>query len=85
MEQNLKFIETMTVEQFKSKTQVARIDLKRNPKTGLLFMVYGGKTGAVGKNRVPDNPMVSLVEGTDGSQFYMIHEEGKGAETIVSF
>ena len=38
---NLKFIETMSVADFKTKMGVDRIDVKQNPNTGKCFFVYG--------------------------------------------
>lgn len=82
----LTFIETLTVEQFKAKTLVDKICVKKNPKTGKLFFTYGAKTGAVAIKGIPQHPMVSLVEGNDNSQFYLLHEEGTGgAPTLATF
>ena len=44
---SLKFIETMSVADFKTKMEVERIDVKQNPHTGKCFFVYGCETGAV--------------------------------------
>ena len=77
--------ETLTVEQFKAKELVNRIDVKQNPKTGKLFFTYGSKTGAVAIKGVPSKPMLSNVTGSDGSSFWLLHEEGQGAPTIASF
>ena len=78
--------ETLTVEQFKAKHLVSHIDVKKNPKTGKLFFTYGAKTGAVAINGVPKRPMLSNVTSSiDGSTFWLLHEEGQGAETIASF
>ena len=85
MEANLKFNETLTVEQFKAKKLVSHIDVKKNPKTGKLFFTYGNKTGAVSAKGIPTKPMLSNVTGTDGNSFYLLHEEGQGAPTIASF
>ena len=85
MANNLTFNETLTVEQFKAKELVSRIDVKQNPKTGKLFFTYGSKAGAVAIKGVPSKPMISNVTGQDGSTFYLLHEEGTGAPTIASF
>ena len=78
--------ETLTVEQFKAKHLVSHIDVKKNPKTGSLFFVFGSKTGAVSKKGIPEHPMLSNVTSSiDGSTFWLLHEEGQGAETIASF
>ena len=77
--------ETLTIEQFKVKELVSHIDVKKNPKTGKLFFTYGGKTGAVAIKGVPERPMISNVTGQDGKSFYLLHEEGQGAETLATF
>ena len=84
MANDLIFNETLTVEQFKAKELVSRIDVKKNPKTGKLFFTYGSKAGAVAIKGIPSKPMVSSVTGQDGT-FYLLHEEGTGAPTIATF
>ena len=85
MATDLKFIETFTVNQFKSKMQVESLNVKRNPNTGKLFFTYGAKIGAVSSKGIPNKPMVSEVCGADGESFYLLHNEGEGAATIASF
>lgn len=83
---NLIFNETLTVEQFKAKMNVSRIDVKKNPKTGLLFFTYGASIGAVSSKGVPSHPMFSHVTGDDDQSFWLLHEEGQGgAPTIATF
>ena len=78
--------ETLTVEQFKAKHLVSHIDVRKNPINGKLFFTYGAKTGAVAIKGVPKRPMISNVTSSkDGSSFWLLHEEGQGAETIASF
>lgn len=85
MEKKLVFNETLTVEQFKEDMKVSRIDVKKNPNTGKLFFTYGTKTGAVAVKGIPEHPMLSNVTTPDGSNFWLLHEEGKGAPTLASF
>lgn len=85
MEKKLVFNETLTVEQFKEEMKVSRIDVKKNPNTGKLFFTYGTKTGAVAVKGIPERPMLSNVTTPDGSNFWLLHEEGKGAPTLASF
>ena len=85
MANDLIFKETLTIEQFKAKELVSKIDVKQNPKTGKLFFTYGAKAGAVAIKGIPAHPMVSKVEGKGGETFYLLHEEGQGAPTLVSF
>lgn len=58
---NLNFIETYTVEQFKDESKVSRVDVLRNDATNKLFFSYGKKTGAVASKGIPEHPMFSLV------------------------
>ena len=82
---NLTFLRTLTVEQFKSKMLVTSVKVKKNPKTGSLFFTYGGEIGAVSLKGIPQNPMLSEVVGSDGASFWLLHEEGGGAETLAEF
>ena len=84
MEKNLVFNETLTVEQFKAAQSVSRIDVKKNPKTGKLFFTYGAKTGAVAVKGIPAHPMLSQVTGSDGSSFWLLHEEGQGGAPVLA-
>lgn len=89
MEKQLIFKETLTVEQFKAKMNVSRIDVKKNPKTGLIFFTYGAQTGAVSSKGIPQHPMFSFVEGEptprnpDGT-FWLLHEEGQGGAPVLA-
>ena len=86
MDNQLHFIETLTVEQFKSRVMVDKIQVKKNPKTNKLFFTFGAKTGAVAVKGIPTHPMVSEVEAPDGSTFFLLHEEGTGgAPTLATF
>ena len=86
MANELKFRETMTVEQFKAAQRVDKLQVKKNPKTNKLFFTFGSKTGAVAVKGIPAHPMVSEVEAPDGSTFFLLHEEGTGgAPTLATF
>ena len=86
MEKNLVFNDTLTVEQFKSRMMVDKIQVKQNPKTNKLFFTFGSKTGAVAVKGIPAHPMVSNVEAPDGTSFWLLHEEGQGgAPTLAEF
>ena len=84
MEKNLTFNETLTVEQFKREMAVSRIDVKKNPKTNKLFFTYGAKTGAVAVKGIPQHPMLSYVTASDGSNFWLLHEEGQGGAPVLA-
>ena len=83
--ESLKFLRTLTVEQFKSEQLVDRLLIKKNPKTGLLFFSFGAATGAVSSKGIPKLPMISAVETPEGKSFWLLHEEGQGAPTIAEF
>lgn len=84
MDQNLTFLNTLTVEQFKDEKRVEKIQVKKNPHTGKLFFTFGAKTGAVASKGIPEHPMVSLVKGTDGEEFYLLHNEGTGGAPVIA-
>lgn len=84
MEKNLIFNETLTVEQFKAAQGVSLIKVRQNPKTGKLFFTYGAKTGAVAVKGIPQHPVLSNVTGTDGSSFWLLHEESQGGAPVLA-
>lgn len=81
---NLKFIETLTVEQFKKTMNVSHIAVKQNPKTGKNFFSFGTQTGAVAVKGIPQHPMFSKVTTPDGESFWLLHEEGNGGAPVVA-
>ena len=81
---NLTFNETLTVEQFKSQMGVSRIDVRKNPNTDKLFFTYGSQIGAVSLKGIPTHPMLSNVTGSDGSSFWLLHEEGQGGAPVLA-
>ena len=78
----LKFLETMTINEFKSPKEVKVIEVKQNPHTGKCFFVYGCETGAVSDkfiNGEITNPVISQVcSPNTGDMFYMLHQKGEG-------
>ena len=84
MANELKFRETMTVEQFKAAQRVDKLQVKKNPKTNKLFFTFGAKTGAVAVKGIPTHPMVSEVEAPDGTSFFLLHEEGTGGAPVLA-
>ena len=83
--ERLKFLETMTVNEFKSQKGVKSIEVKQNPHTGKCFFVYGCETGAVINGEIT-SPVISQVCSPDtGDMFYMLHQRGEGnAMTIAT-
>ena len=89
-EKNLQFLETLTVEQFKAKMLVSRIDVKQNPKNGNVFFSYGAQVGAVSAKGIPMHPMISRVKGeptpeNPSGEFWLLHDEGQGVPVLASF
>jgi len=87
MENNLKFLETWDVDEFKTLKEVNRIDVLKNEHTGKSFMSFGKETGKV-SNKVLSGeltkPMVSQVVSQDtGETFYMLHQKGEGGATLL--
>lgn len=86
--EKLKFLETMTVEEFKSKMGVNKIEVKQNPYTGKCFFVYGIETGAVSEkfiNGEITNSVISQVCSPDtGDMFYMLHQKGDGGAPTLA-
>ena len=84
MDNQLIFHGTMTIEQFKSRMKVDRIQVKQNPKNNNLFFTFGDKIGAVAVKGIPAHPMISEVETPDGEVFYLLHEEGTGGAPVLA-
>lgn len=87
MDNNLEFLETYTVEQFKAKELISKLEVKKNPNSGKLFFSYGGKQGAVSAKGIPEKPMVSLVRPQNdptANPFYLLHNEGNGGAPVLA-
>lgn len=91
---DLKFIRSLTVEQFKKEKSTSLIKVLRNPKeNGKVFMSWGPskeQRGAVSAKGIPTKPIVSYVKGEPTEQnpsgeFWLLHDEGEGAPTLASF
>lgn len=89
MEKNLKFIDTLSIDDFKKKFDVKEIVIKKNESTGKCFFVFGVETGAVSRKVLTGQltvPMISQVVSADtGDMFYLLHQkgEGKGVTTLA--
>ena len=86
--ENLKFIETLSVAEFKAQQNVEKLEIKQNPKTGKCFFVYGIETGAVSEKFLQgklNDPVISkVVSPEDGEMFFMLHQRGEGGAPVVA-
>ena len=90
---NLKFISTMTVEEFKSTFGTEKLRCFNENESHHAFFAWSGSpfvyknmdneevesfTGAISSKGIPsENPVVSEVEKPDGSRMKLLHEEGR--------
>jgi hypothetical protein len=82
-QRTLTFVSSQSIKQFKSEKMIDLLPVKQNPTTGKLFLAWTGGTGAVALSYDTTKPkLISLVRDADGVEFYMLHNEGTGAETI---
>jgi len=77
MDTEIKFGETLSIEDFKAKHNGTTLKIIRNPKTGKLFMSINGKTvGAVSKNYNKEDEnkeIVELILPETGESIYCLH------------
>lgn len=93
MESTFNAIETLTIEQFKAKMNVSKIEVKKSPKTGKIFFTYGSKTGAVTTKstlaELAQGAFISLMPADPANghdeEVWLLHKEGKGAEVLATF
>ena len=81
--ERLKFIETMSIADFKAKKGV-----ERNPQSGKCFIVFGIETGAVSdkfnKGLLTDPVISKVVSPEDGEMFFMLHQRGEGGAHVLA-
>lgn len=86
--EKLHFVETLSVEDFKSQHNVEKIEVKQNPHTGKCFFVYGIETGAVSEKFLKGEitcPVISqVVSPEDGEMFFMLHQKGEGGAPVLA-
>ena len=73
MENQLKFISTTDVADWKAKNNVSTIRIIKSPKTGKLFFVANDIQGAISTKGYDKTPVVSLCSTPDGEQMYLLH------------
>ena len=78
--QNLEFLESYSVAQFKAEVKCDSIDIIKNESTGKHFFSAGSISGAVSaKLDYKENPCFSKVRGTDGEVFWLLHKRTSNA------
>lgn len=86
--EKLHFVETLSVEDFKTQQKVEKIEVKQNPQTGKCFFVYGFETGAVSdkfnKGQLTDPVISKVVSPEDGEIFFMLHQRGEGGAPTLA-
>ena len=88
--ENLRFVRTMSLEDFKKGMGVPEIEVKKNPHTGKCFFVCGNEVGAVSSRFERggiDIPVISQVCSADtGDMFFLLHQRGEGGcATLARF
>ena len=91
MEQNLKFIATMSVAEFKRQQHITKIDVIRNPHTDKRFFQASDNTAVSGKVALAwepsDDTVISQVcpkEGPDaGISFFMLHKRQESSDNLL--
>ena len=88
MESTLKFIQTLSVEEFKAQKGVNVIEVKQNPATGKCFFTYAFETGAVSERFLKGElktPVISQVCSAEtGDMFYLLHERAENAAATLA-
>lgn len=70
--------ETLTIEQFKEKMSITRIDVKKDSNTGLVYFECGRDIkGEVMLNQIPKNPMMSKFVLSNSKVYWLLHENGE--------
>lgn len=70
----LKYIQTYSIDEFKSIFNCSRLFIKKDPKLNILFFTYGCNIGFVAVNGIPKSPVVSIVVNSSGKIFPLLLE-----------
>lgn len=87
--EKLKFLQTWSVNEFKTNHQIKEIEIKKNESTGKCFFIYGFETGACSKKVEKGEitiPVISQVcSPATGDLFFLLHQQGEtgGAVTLA--
>lgn len=86
--EKLHFIKTLSIEDFKARQGVEKIEVKQNTQTGKCFFIYGLETGPVSEkflNGGITNPVVSQVCSSEtGEVFFMLHQRSNGGIPVLA-
>jgi len=77
--ERLKFLSTVTADEFKAQQGITKLDIFRNEKTGKNFIAWGNERGAVYSDypvKPLKEPMVSEVQTSTGEKFFLLHDRG---------
>ena len=75
-ENNLTFVSTSTLAEFKAAKSVSSLDIVKNPKTEKIFFSCSSTSGAVSSKWTSKEPsMISVVKGEDSVEFFMLHNK----------
>ena len=87
MENTLKFLQTMTVDEFKAAHGVSKVEILENDSIGKAFAAFGFEKGACSKKVLSGeltNPVFSQVCSQEtGDIFWMLHQKGEGGATLL--
>jgi len=78
-------IETLTIEQFKEKMSITRINVKKNINTGFLYFECDNNIeGEVMIEQIPKHPMISKFVLLNSKTHWLLHEEGEIQAPIIA-
>lgn len=86
----MKFLRSITIEQFKQEQNVEAIQVVKSPRTQKLFITWGGDTRGIMSKSEITRPMMSFVEvvnETTGEleKTWMLHNEPENKNVVATF
>ena len=87
MESKLRFLNTMSVADFKKEKNVEKIDILQSEITSKSFFSFGVETGACSHKVLAGkltNPVISQVCSAEtGETFWLLHQKGEMNATVI--
>ena len=82
--EKLKFLSTMSAEEFKAQNGISKLDILKNVNSGKQFFAWKTGSGAIStKFSMNKEAMVSQVQGEcDDEPFYLLHNKSEGATLL---